>query len=238
MLRSNKKILGVIGGMGPYATLKFFEKFIKYNKKAIKDQDHYPLYILNDPEILDRTDSIIKGENLDKICKRLGENAIKLENMGCDYLVMPCNTAHYFYDKIQKNVEIPIISLIDETLYDIREQGKKSFGLLSTMGTVFANVYDKSAYDLKLDVYIPNLNQQDRLSDIIYDIKGNTITEDFVVKKRKELLKICDEMYGETGVDTFVLGCTELCILGKMSRYNFIDPMDMVIKKFYSINKE
>jgi len=235
MLRSNKKILGVIGGMGPYATMTFFKKFIKYNKKAVKDQDHYPLYILNDPEILDRTNSIIKGEDLDIICKRLGENAIKLEKMGCDYLVMPCNTAHYFYDEIQENVEIPIISLIDETLYEI--QDKNSFGLLSTMGTVFTKVYNKSAYDLKLDICIPNVNQQDRLSEIIYDIKGNKITEDFIVKKRKELLKICDEMNGDNNVNTFVLGCTELCILGKMSRYNFVDPMDIVIKKFYDINK-
>ena len=56
---TNKKILGVIGGMGPHATLTFFEKFIKYNKYAQIDQDHFPLYICNDPEIPDRTESII-----------------------------------------------------------------------------------------------------------------------------------------------------------------------------------
>jgi len=238
MLR-NKKILGLIGGMGPYATLTFFEKFLRYNINAKCDQDHFPLYILNDPEIPDRTGSIIKDENLDVISKRLINNAQRLQHLGCHSLIMPCNTAHYFYDDIQDNIDIPIISLVDETLREINSQHKKSFGLLSTFGTVYTNTYNKSAYDFNIKIKTPCNDQQDRLSHIIYDIKSHSKpTEIFKEYHRIEIEKICDEMNKKYNINTFVLGCAEFGIIYddiQHSKYDFIDPMDIVIGNFYNL---
>ena len=234
---SKKRILGVIGGMGPYATLTFFEKFIKYNSNVSHDQDHFPIYIINDPEIPDRTQSIIQNTNLDIISSKLISNARNLENIGCHSLVIPCNTAHYFYDEIQDNINIPIISLIDETLHEMHHQSKKSFGLLSTFGTVYTNTYKKSAYDFNIDIKIPSVYQQNRLNKIIYDIKSqNKMTQLFKDEKRKEIEEICDEIQQKYFINTFVLGCTELGIIYndvRSCKYQFIDPMDIVIKKFY-----
>ena len=234
---SNKKILGVIGGMGPYATLTFFEKFLRYNTQANCDQDHFPLYILNDPEIPDRTRSIIRNENLDVISKRLISNAQRLQHLGCHSLVMPCNTAHYFYDEIQDSVDIPIVSLVDETLREINSQRINSFGLLSTFGTVYTNTYNKSAYDFNIKIKTPCNNQQDRLSDVIYNIKSqNKPTEKFKEFQRNEIDKICDEMNQKYNINTFVLGCTELGFIYDdiQCKYDFIDPMDIVIENFYN----
>jgi aspartate racemase len=235
---TNKKILGVIGGMGPHATLTFFEKFIKYNKSAQIDQDHFPLYICNDPEIPDRTESIIMHNNLDVISKRLIYNAQQLEKIGCNSLIMPCNTAHHFYDQIQDNVEIPLISIVDETIREIKNKKYESFGLLSTLGTLFSCVYNKSAYDFNMEIKVPNVYQRHKLNKVIYDIKSYPqITPCLKKEKSNEIINICDQMNKQYHITNFILGCTELSIISEnleSSKYKFIDPMEVSISQFYN----
>src|SRR5690554_1747344 len=102
------KSIGIIGGMGPLATCDLFGKIIN-NTNARIDQDHIHVYIDNNTEIPDRTAAILYGGK--SPVAQLVRSAIKLESMGADALIMPCNTAHYFYDEVIKYVNIPMIHM-------------------------------------------------------------------------------------------------------------------------------
>ena len=103
---ANKK-LGVLGGLGPQATVIFTDMVVRYTE-AGRDQDHIPMIILNDSEIPDRT-AFILGTSDESPLPKMIEDAKFLEKAGCDMIVIPCNTAHFFYDEVEKNVSIPIM---------------------------------------------------------------------------------------------------------------------------------
>ncbi|GAH53208.1 unnamed protein product, partial [marine sediment metagenome] len=107
-----EKIIGILGGMGPEATVDLFHKIIKFTP-AKKDQDHFRIIIDNNPKIPDRTAAILgKGEDP---LPALQETARNLEKAGVDFIIIPCNTAHYFLPQIQKSVNIPVLNMIEET---------------------------------------------------------------------------------------------------------------------------
>jgi aspartate racemase len=102
------KTIGMIGGMGPLATVHLFERIV-LRTKAEKDQDHIRIIIDNNTNIQDRTKAILGyGESP---VKELVGSAKMLEKSGADFLIMPCNTAHYFIDHIKKNIKIPFINM-------------------------------------------------------------------------------------------------------------------------------
>jgi len=104
----NQKIIGILGGMGPEATLDLFHKIIKLTY-AEKDQDHLRIIIDNNPKIPDRTDAI-SGTGKDPLPKLIVTAQI-LEKAGADFIIIPCNTAHYFISEIQQSIKIPILTL-------------------------------------------------------------------------------------------------------------------------------
>ncbi len=104
-----EKVVGILGGMGPEATADFFAKVIALTP-AKRDQDHLRIIINNNPKIPDRTEAILaKDEALFPI---LVETAKSLERAGVDFIVIPCNTVHYFYEDLVREVSIPILHMI------------------------------------------------------------------------------------------------------------------------------
>ena len=146
----DKKVIGIIGGMGPLATADLFKKIV-LNTKAEKDQDHIRVLIDNNTNIPDRTGAILKG-GADPI-PELTKSAKVLSDMGADLLIMPCNTAHYFHKNVQDAVNIPVLHMIELTMEALKAQGIKKAGLLATDGTIqsgiYQNIFDKSGVVLK-----------------------------------------------------------------------------------------
>jgi aspartate racemase len=200
-----EKIVGVIGGMGPEATLDLFYKIIK-NTKAERDQDHIHLIIDNHPQIPDRTSFLMgKGENpLPYILK----SAKKLENFGVSAICMPCNTAHYFEEDIKNEIKVPFISIVQSVLEEIKENYKeiKNIGLIATKGTIIGKVYEnplkKEGYNL---IILENLI--DEIMEIIYSIKGGKIKENS--KKFEKILK----EYKKVNSEIVIAGCTEIPLI-------------------------
>ncbi|HET6780529.1 MAG TPA: amino acid racemase, partial [bacterium] len=106
-----EKVIGVLGGLGPWATLDLFEKILTLTPAA-KDQDHLRLIIDNNPKIPDRSPAIL-GTGEDPT-PALVETARNLERAGADFIVIPCNTAHFFYDAVRRAVSIPVLHIMDE----------------------------------------------------------------------------------------------------------------------------
>ena len=109
-----EKILGVLGGVGPLATIYFADLVVKMTD-AKTDQEHIAMVILNHASIPDRTDYILDKTKPNPLPVMI-KDAKMLEDDKCSFIVIPCNTAHYFYEEIQKSVNIPIINILEETV--------------------------------------------------------------------------------------------------------------------------
>lgn len=183
------KTVGILGGMGSMATVDLFKKIIQ-STQVTCDQDHLHIIIDNYADIPDRSHYILHHENnpLDKMI----EAALRLQTAGADILAMPCNTAHYFYDSIEKAINIPMIHMMKETEKVI--QGNAV--LLATEGTYEAKLYKGTI--------TPNPIMKSHISQLIYDYKKdmsiNTTLKSFILSQLER-------------VDYIILGCTELPLI-------------------------
>ena len=221
------KKLGVIGGMGPKATQLFMGMVID-KTDAETDQDHIPMVILNDTTIPDRTTAIISGDDSNLLSK-LVEDASLLEYTGCSVIAVPCNTSHYFIDKVQNEISIPIINMIKETAEYIfyNKKNIRKIAILATDGTISSEVYQKELEKLDIESYIPSEEKQNIVMDIIYNQvkKGKIGDYNMFLDIEKELK--------EAECDGAILACTELsCLKEQHSLSNFyIDAMDILVDK-------
>lgn len=109
-----KNSVGVLGGIGPLATVYFMDLIIRMTE-AETDQEHINMLVSNHATIPDRTDYIL-GKSEDSPLKDMTDDAKMLEEAGCLFIVIPCNTAHYFFEDIERSVKIPVINIIKETI--------------------------------------------------------------------------------------------------------------------------
>ncbi len=216
------KTLGILGGLGPIATMDLC-RLIVNRTEANCDQDHINMIIFNHASIPDRTNFIL-GKSKDNPLIFMQEDAIKLEELGADFIVIPCNTAHYFYDEIKKCVDIPIVHMIDETVKFVKNKNINSIGILATTGTVKTNLYQDFCLKYGIDFQTLDHKYQDDLMYLIYDcIKAG----------KKANMDIFNEIIlslKEKNCDAVIMGCTELSVLKNMEKLNdfYIDPMEIV----------
>ena len=107
-----KKTIGIVGGMGPLATCDLFKKIVEITDAAC-DQYHVRVCIDSNTEISDRTAAILSGGK--NPVPELVKSAVRLQGMGADVLIMPCNTAHYFYNQLVPFVDTPFLNMLEET---------------------------------------------------------------------------------------------------------------------------
>lgn len=225
------KTVGVLGGLGPMATVYFYEMVVRMTD-AQKDQDHIDMVIVNKATTPDRTAYII-GESQENPSIDLIENAKKLEKFGVDILAIPCNTAHYFYEEIQSSVNIPIANMPKETVSYIKSNNYKKVGILATRGTIKAQIYQKTCELYNIDYEILDEENQALLMDIIYnDIKtGNPAN----MKNFNKIISYFEDL----NCDCVILGCTELSILKNDNELDdnfYIDSMDILAKNIIELS--
>ncbi len=220
-----KKTLGILGGMGPLATADLFTKIVKMTD-ADCDNDHIRIYIDNNAQIKDRTAAILHGG--ESPLPQLIQSAKKLEAMGADCIIMPCNTAHYFLQSLQISVKVPFLSMIGQAVRVAKQRypGQKA-GILATTGTLEAGVYSRAFSDEGIEVILPNPQQREVLMHTIYgQVKAGIMPTD-----PQPLNEVLAEMESR-GAGYFILGCTELPVavqtLGLQN--NFIDATTELAK--------
>ena len=196
--------LGVLGGMGPQATQVFYQ-FVLDRTDAARDQDHLPAVILSDTGIPDRTAAILSG-NTEELYQRLLDDAKTLEACGCTVLAIPCNTSHYFADRLQGDIGVPIIHMLRETAAALAAQGKKRPGILATDGTIQTGLYQKECAAVGLEAVAPDPDTQKLVMSIIYDeIKQGE-------QGSREKFAHIDRAIRRAGCDCAILACTELSV--------------------------
>lgn len=220
------KVAGVIGGLGPMATVYFLEYVINLTD-AKKDQDHIDMVITNHATTYDRTEYII-GKSKNNPVDTLIQDAKKLEASGADFIVIACNTAHYFYNEIQENVNIPIVNILEETVEHIKSKGLKKAGILATHGTISSKIYQNICKEKSLDYEILDEDNQNSLMDIIYNQvkKGKKVDI-------KEFYNLVNSIKNKD-CDCVILGCTELSIIKNDNNLDdefYIDSLDVLARK-------
>ena len=197
-----RKTIGILGGMGPLATCDLFSKIIQITDASC-DQEHVRICIDNNTAISDRTNAIIR-HGKDPVPEMV-KSAVRLQSFGADVLIMPCNTAHYFYDRILPFVDIPFLSMIDETAKVISDRGLRKVGLLATDGTLQTAVYEKAFKKRGISIMVPPPENQVHIMDLIYNgVKAGNKEID-----TKPTKKTIEDLFRK-GAQTLVLGCTEL----------------------------
>ncbi len=213
-----KKTIGIIGGMGPLATSDLFKKIIDITD-ADKDQDYPRVLIDNNINIPDRTMAILHGG--ESPVPEMVRSATILSEMGADVLIIPCNTAHYFYNIIADSVNIPVLNMIKETAAEALAKGCKKAGLLATDGTIQTGIYSNVFESSGIEMIVPEGDRQEAVMDIIYNgVKAGKKEYD-VTDYKNTIQDLFDR-----GAETVILGCTELPLA--MDLYNVkaasIDP--------------
>ncbi len=224
MAPGDKKTLGIIGGMGPLATADLFYKIISFTN-ADCDEAHIHIVIDNNPKIPDRTKAILAGS--DEPLLYILKAAKRLEDMGAQLLLMPCNTSHAFYARLCESLNTPVINMIEETAKHVSAMNITKAGLLATSGTLFARLYENELDKYGIDSLRPTQGGQDEIMKLIYGgVKGGSASYD-VSAVKEELLRMRD-----SGAQTFILGCTELPIAFEKYRIEFpsVDPTQILAK--------
>ncbi len=198
----SKKIIGIIGGMGPAATADLFTKLIS-STRAASDQEHLHVIIDSNTDIPDRTAALLGG-GADPT-EQLRLSARRLEAAGAELLIMPCNTAHGFYDKVCTAVGIPVLHMIRLTAQELERRGIVRAGLLATDGTVRTGIYERCFQGSGIELLTPSPESQRAVMSLIYDgVKAGCRSFDTggFENAAQELLS--------RGAQTLILGCTEL----------------------------
>ena len=208
-MKSNRKTIGIIGGMGSEATYDLFRSIVDQTR-ASKDGDHLPIIIYNNPSIPDRSDFIL-GTGPDPV-PFLVESARKLESWGVDFLVMPCNTAHYFIEDIRKTVSIPLINMIEESANQVKEIHPEvlSLGLVSTLGTYKTKIYSKFYKQKGLEIMFPDEQHRQSIMNAIY---GNQGIKAGYKKEAAEPVQLAVNQLLDSGAQAIVTGCTEISLI-------------------------
>ncbi|MDC3030510.1 amino acid racemase [Candidatus Pelagibacter sp.] len=214
-------MIGILGGMGTQAGLDFCNKLAILNRGKI-DQE-YPLFILyNKANIPGRPESIgVHTGNLSNrlvnkkskkkyllVLKSLLKGCQLLKKSRCKFIVIPCNTAHYWYDDLKKRINLPIINMPKEVFNHTQKKCKKNsyIGLLATEGTLKTGIYNKF-FDKRYNLIYPNsILQKSSVNKAIKLVKmGNVKTASRIIKPAVNYLlkKNCKKI---------ILGCTELPI--------------------------
>ncbi|MBT4209662.1 MAG: amino acid racemase [Candidatus Komeilibacteria bacterium] len=216
-----KKTIGILGGMGPEASLNMYKTIInlcqdKYNCQQDFD---FPKIIIYNLPLIGFDETGIRNKILVK--SQLIQAAQKIELAGSDFLIIACNTVHYFQKDIEEVINIPLISMIDETVKKVQEHNFKTVSVLSSASTTTLGLYAKVLNNRGIEVVGLTKQQQEIINKSIFNVMQNKNNK----LDSKNIKNIINSVVS-LGVEAVILGCTELPLL--------ISQKDIAVKLFNS----
>jgi aspartate racemase len=216
------KTLGIIGGLGPETTARFYMEVVFACSKISGRRPQILISNVAVPLIVER-ELITEAKNMINILPFLLNAAKQLENGGASFIVIPCNTVHIFIEEIRKSVSIPVLSIIEETSNFLRKEKIKEMGVFATTATIKNRLFDEKLNMSGIGMKIPNFSNQLKMGTIINRLVNGQQTR----KDKDEFLKIIVE----TKTRNIILACTDLQILNpKVDGIKIFDTMDILAK--------
>ena len=218
MQTQQNRTIGILGGMGPLATVDLFRRIVEMADSP-NDQGHPRVLIDSNTNISDRTAAILNG-GADPL-PQMVRSALLLERGGADVLIMGCNTAHYFYPEICRFVHLPFLNMLEETAKAALDKGFKSVGLLATDGTIRSGVYAREFEHHGIELLTPGPEGQKALMEMIYSgVKAGKTTW-----PTEAVAHVLSDLAGR-GARAAVLGCTELPLA--FENYRIESPLPLL----------
>ncbi len=199
-MADNSKVVGVLGGMGPEATVDFMARVIALTPTRT-DEDHVRMIVDNNPHIPSRQTALLDdGEEPGPVIAAM---AAGLETAGADFLVMPCNTAHVYADAILAATSIPFVSIIDLTVAACDEF--ESVGVLATDGCLRTRIYQDALAANNIQAVLPDDIQLEKLMRLITRIKAGDKGDAVALQMQDIVTALVDN-----GAQAIIAGCTEI----------------------------
>lgn len=210
-----EKIPGVLGGMGPEATIDFMSRLLRMNPVAT-DQDHLRLLIDHNPHVPDRY-AAISGKD-SSAGPLLASMATGLERAGADFLVMTCNSAHAFQMDIEQAISIPFLSMIDMVLQELIDghPGVEVVGVMAADGCLEAQLYQRALKARGRQSMLWSQKERQQFMHAMYRIKSGVLDQTV----RDSLLELGENLH-RRGAEVLIAGCTEIPLI--------IEPDDFAI---------
>jgi aspartate racemase len=223
---TQRRTIGILGGMGPLATADLYRKIIEATP-ARRDQDHLHVVIEADPSVPDRTEALL-GDGEDPL-PALVRGTRRLAGTGVDFIVMPCNTAHAFLPEMQAACPARFVSMIDETarVAAARLRPGVAVGILATRGTIAAKLYQDALHREGLIAIVPDEADQELVSAAIARVKAGDVsaeTTDLALRAANGLIA--------RGAEAVLAACTELPVILRPDDLPalLIDPTDVLAR--------
>lgn len=195
------KVIGILGGMGPAATVDLFDKIVKL-VPAQRDQDHPRVIIDSNSQIPSRVE-FLAGVGPTPI-PALVDSARTLERAGADLIAVPCNTAHLFHREIQAAVTIPVLHMMAETgraLVGLEPPVRRA-GLLATTGTIVAGLYHQAMDGV--EILVPEIPDQEQIMECLMEIKAGKF------RRARTVIRRAARGLVARGAQAVIAGCTEV----------------------------
>jgi aspartate racemase len=218
--------LGILGGMGPAAGAEFYQRLIAQTP-ADCDQQHIPVVLWGDPTVPDRSTSLLAGN--DAPWPSLCRGILGLKAAGCDHVVIPCNTAHFWYDRMAA-LGVPITHIVDSVAEELVAQGIKNcqIGVLGTPATMRLGLYNSRLDSLGWSCIVPSEQQMtDLVQPAIAQIKANQL------ESAHSMFMMVIASLIDRGAKAVVLGCTEIPLVVRETEFlgiPLINSIDSLVK--------
>ena len=219
------KTIGIIGGLGPETTAHFYLDLVfSYLQKQVDTRPsilmwNVPISIKVEEEFITKT----KGQKV--YVSLLVDAAKRLERGGADFIVIPCNSVHLFIDEVRSSVNIPVLSIIEETSDFLVKNNFKKIGMVATSITLRKKLYEKEFLNKGILVESPNSSDQNKMGKIISKLVNNKYSE----SDGGEISMIIDKLV-EKKVDVVLLACTDLQLLvTKHKKITVVDTMKILV---------
>jgi aspartate racemase len=234
MAQDQEKCAGVLGGMGPDATVDFMNRLLRL-VDAQEDADHIRCIVDNNPKVPSRIKALFEGGK-DDPAPCLQDMARRLEVWGADFLVMPCNTAHHYHAQIQSAVRIPVLDMIALAAKSVRRKfpQARTAGILATSATVKVGLYEKAFGELGMETLYPDEAEQAGLLALIKSVKAGRTGE----AQRAALIEAGRHVLAK-GAQALVLACTELSVIApQKDELPFVDASQALAEETVAIVKQ
>lgn len=226
-MQNRSKIVGVIGGMGPEATVDFMSRVLRHTD-ANNDQQHVRLLVEQNPHIPSRQ-AAMRGEGEDP-GSALAEMATRLQHAGAEFIVMPCNLAHAWQSHIVGAISIPFISIVDESINIALQQTDEAtpIGLLTTPGCFAAGLYQEALLESGRPLITQTADELDQTMQWVNRIKSG----DHSSQVQQGLLGLAQQLVNR-GAGVIIAACTEFPILLDESMFDvaFVSSTDVLARR-------
>ena len=226
-MAGNDKVVGIIGGMGPDATVDFMSRVLRATP-ANSDQDHVRMVVEHNPGIPSRQ-LAMKGEG-ENPGPMIAAMAARLEAAGADFLVMPCNLAHAWQSDIRAATSIPFVSIVDESLLSAlsRSDDQSAIGLMTTPGCFTSGLYQQALSDAGRPAIVQTPDELSETMLLVERIKGGDQSNEVADGLKQLANRLVDR-----GAKVLIAACTEFPLVLTESMFNvaFVSSTDVLAKK-------